>query len=158
MQGSVLRTNYRKTGGVTDITAIGGAGALGSWGGGAGTPLPYGGFIMGSFNSAVTSILHPISAYGAMSDYYGGGNFNSGFKIFPLMVKNASVPNDAVASVAYDFDWTITGSIFWVVGNKMSAYLISVATLSGPVLGVPSIFASNESAHFVWAGFIVSSP
>ena len=155
---AILRTNYRKTGGTVDIVAVGGGVAVGSWGGGAGTTLPYGGFIMGSFNSAVLSIIHPISAYGAMSEYFGSGLYNSGYKLFPMIVKNASVPSDAVASVIYAYDWSLSASLFWVVGNKMSAYLISVTGLSGPVLGVPSVFASNESAHFVWAGWIVSSP
>jgi len=158
MAGSYLRTNYRKTGGIADITAIGGGFAIGSWGGGSGTPLPYGGFVMGSFASAAFSAMHPISAVGAMSEYFGSGLFGAGYKIFPFMVKNASVPNDAVASVVYAFDWSLSGSLFWVIGNKMSSHLISVSTASGPVLGAPSILASNESIHFVWAGYIVSGP
>ena len=158
MVGSYLRTNYRRTGAQLDINAVGGGIAQGSWGGGSGTPLAYGGLVMGSFNSAVLSIIHPISAFGAMSAFYGSGLFGAGYKIFPINVKNASAPNDAVASVQYIYHWTVTGSIFYVIGNKMSAYLISVTGLSGPVLGVPSAFASNESAHFVWAGFIVSAP
>lgn len=156
--GSYLRTNYRITGREINADAIGGGAALGSWGGGAGTRREHGGFIMGSFNSAVLSVIHPISAYGAMSEYYGGGLFDSGYKIFPLMVRNASVPNGGTASVGYFFDATVTGSLFYVVGNKASAHLISAATQSGPVMGSPSVLASNESVHIVWAGFIASSP
>lgn len=153
-----MRTNYRISGREINADAIGGGAALGSWGGGAGTRREHGGFIMGSFNSAALSIIHPISAYGAMSEYFGSGLFASGYKIFPFDIRNASAPSDGVASVAYFFDATVTGSLFYVIGNKASAYLISVGTLSGPVLGVPSLLASNESIHIVWAGFIVSTP
>ncbi len=156
--GSYLRTNYRIGGRELDIDGIGGGAVEGSWGGGAGTRREYGGFIMGSFNSAVLSVIHPISAYGAMSEYYGDGLFDSGYKIFPMVVRDASVPIGGTTSVAYFYMATVTGSLFYVLGNKASAHLISAATQSGPVLGAPSVFASNESAHFVWAGFIASGP
>ena len=153
-----MRTNYRITGKELDVDAIGGGAVLGSWGGGAGTRREFGGFVMGSFNSAVLSVIHPISAYGAMSQYYGDGLFDSGYKIFPIIIRNASVPADAITSVAYFYAATMTGSTFYVVGNKASSLMLSAATQSGPVMGAASVFASNESAHFVWAGFVVSGP
>ena len=156
--GSYLRTNYKISGRELDIDAMGGGVALGSWGGGAGTRREHGGFVMGSFNSAVLSVIHPISAYGAMSEYYGSTMFDSGYKIFPIIIRNASVPADAITSVTYFYAATMTGSTFYVIGNKGSSLMLSAATQSGPVLGAPSVFASNESAHFVWAGFVVSGP
>lgn len=148
--GSYLRTNYRVTGAQLDAEALGGGVVQGSWGGGAGTRREYGGLIMGSFNSAVLSAVHPISAYGAMSEYYGGGLFDSGYKIFPFAIFDGSVPVGGTASVQYIYGATITGSLFYVKGIKMS----QSGTVKAGALG----FASNESAHFVWAGFIVSAP
>lgn len=157
---SYLRTNYRISGKELDYDAIGGGVVAGSWGGGAGTNRGFGGFIMGSFNSTVASTIHPISAYGAMSEYFGDGEFGSGYKIFPLMVKNASVPYGGTASVGYEFHWSMSGSIFWVMGVKKSLISITGTGLDAATNAVPaaSLFASNESAHFVWAGWIVSGP
>jgi len=175
--GSYLRTNYRITGKELDAEAIGGGVVQGSWGGGAGTRREYGGFIMGSFNSTVYSVIHPISAYGAMSEYFGDGMFDSGYKIFPFAIWNGSIPIGGTASVGYHFMWTVSGSLFWVIGNKQSVWakdaqivyndsadsgLAATVTITIPSISqvayVRSGFASNESVHFVWAGFIVSGP
>lgn len=162
---SYLRTNYRVTGRQIDITAIGGAlASVGSFGGGAGTAREYGGFIMGSFASAVYSVIHPISAFGAMSQYYGSGKFGSGYRIFPIMIKNASQPIGGTASVHYEFHWSVSGSLFWIIGTKLSQVFDSVSgtgvaaekTIVTDVAA--SVFASNESIHVVWAGWIVSAP
>lgn len=165
---SFLRTNYRLTGKEIDIDAIGGAmgESVGSFAGGPGTNRPFGGFIMGSFNSTAYSVIHPISAYGAMSEYFGDGQFDSGYKIFPVMIRNASIPVGGTASVYYDFIGSMSGSLFWVIGVKMSYFsqmldstidLTATQSIAGIIANI-SVFASNESIHFHWAGFIVSGP
>lgn len=160
---SYLRTNYRLTGKEIDVDAIGGGVVAGSWGGGAGTNSPFGGFIMGSFASTVLSALHPISAYGAMSEYFGGGQFGSGYKIFPFAIWDGSVPLGGGVSVNYKYLWSVSGSLFWVIGLKFSEVLASVSGTAGVEATVidrlvATAFASNESVHIVWAGFIVSGP
>jgi hypothetical protein len=158
---SYLRTNYRLTGKELDIDAIGGAlgESAGSFAGGPGTNRPFGGFIMGSYNGAAYATYHVISAYGAMSAYYGGGMFNSGYKIFPFMVKNASVPIGGTASVLYFYNWSVSGSLFNIIGIKISGVSISGTGVTNTnALGIASGFASGETIHIIWAGFIVSGP
>jgi hypothetical protein len=178
---SYLRTNYRITGKEIDIDAIGGGVIAGSWGGGAGTDRAFGGFIMGSFNGSAYATYHIISAYGAMSQFYGSGKFDSGYKIFPFMVKDASVPVGGTTSVGYDYYWSVSGSLINIIGVKKSVTryftdytlkyddsavtgLAATVTITIPAVGtviarnVASGFTSGESVHFVWAGWIVSGP
>jgi len=164
---SYLRCNYRITGKQLDIDAIGGGVALGSWGGGSGTNRAFGGFIMGSYNGAAYATYHVISAYGAMSQYFGSGQFDSGYKIFPFAIWDASVPIGGTTSVGYKYLWSISGSLIFVKGVKESVYYeyldsatygLAVTASIGPVKNVTSGFTSGESIHIVWAGWIVSSP
>ena len=160
---SYLRTNYRITGKELDADAIGGGVVLGSWGGGAGTNRAFGGFIMGSYNGSAYATYHVISAYGAMSEYYGSGQFDSGYKIFPFAVWDASVPVGGGVSVNYKYYWSVSGSLMMIIGLKFSEILDSISGTVGVdkiavVRHVASGFASGESVHFVWAGWIVSAP
>jgi len=160
---SYLRTNYRITGKELDADAVGGGVVLGSWGGGAGTNRAFGGFIMGSYNGAAYATYHVISAYGAMSQYYGSGQFDSGYKIFPFAVWDASVNLTGDVSVNYKYLWSASGSLIIIKGLKFSEILDSVSGTAGVEATVvkrhvASAFASGESIHFVWAGWIVSAP
>jgi hypothetical protein len=173
---SFLRTNYRTTGKEIDIDAIGGGIVAGSWGGGAGTNRPFGGFIMGSFNGSIYATYHIVSAYGAMSEYFGSGQFDSGYKIFPIAIWDASVPVGATTSVNYKFLWSVSGSLFNVKIVKMSTWydsavnkyadsattgLAATVTYSWREVSAMNHMAavtSGETVHFVWAGFIVSGP
>lgn len=174
---SYLRCNYRITGKQIDIDAIGGGIVAGSWGGGPGTNRAFGGFIMGSYNGPAYATYHVISAYGAMSQYFGSGQFDSGYKIFPFAVWDASVPIGGTASVGYKYLWSVDGSLIYIRGVKESVYyadytykyddsavtgLAATVTITipaiGPIKNVTSGFASGESIHIVWAGWIVSAP
>lgn len=102
MPGTLVRTNYRRTGAVLDITAIGGGIPLASIHGGAGTQLPYGGAILYSFADTIAEATAAASlagissrwvqsAYGIMSAFYGSTMFISGYKFQPLAVYFISV-------------------------------------------------------------------
>jgi len=169
---SYLRCNYRITGKEVDIDAIGGGIALGSWGGGSGTNRAFGGFIMGSYNGPAYATYHIISAYGAMSQYFGSGQFDSGYKIFPFAVWDASVPIGGTASVAYQYAWSVSGSLIMIRGIKRSAFFAEATYIDSAAVGIPytawatqlryvdtaSGFASGETIHIIWAGWIISGP
>ena len=102
MTGGYLRTNYSRTGN-QPLTGIAGGYALTSYAGGAGLGQPYNGFIMGSVTTSgdsfvVTSNLIQISAYGAMSAWYGANLFPSGYQIIPIafMIKTLKDAFDAL--------------------------------------------------------------
>ena len=143
-----LRTNYRLTGGLLDPDGIGAGGAKGSWLGGAGTDNPYGGFIMGSM-TAQNSIF-TVSAYGAMSAYYGAGKFASGYKIMPIAVYNihqGSALQQVYATMSFN------NSVFALIPVRLSLTPGSAASADLDV-----VTGASVSAKVVWAGFIVSSP
>lgn len=153
--GSYLRTNYRITGRELDITALGEAVMQGSWGyaaSGPGTRREHGGFIMGSMGG-VASVNPTISAYGAMSEYYGDGLFGSGYKIFPIV----AYPGDT-GSLAV-IQWSISAT---AAANSMIYFrtyrLSASASTFETAAGVIKTGLSGSNVDFVWAGLIVSAP
>lgn len=165
-RGQYLRTNYRKTGGVVDITGIGGGYPLASATNGAGTTTPYGGFVYvtsfaGSWGGSTRTFSNELadSAYGIMSLFYGSGQFDSGYKFLPIgfnwrsvsdwgfstdSLSNAALPDPKGISIAF------TDSIFRIFGVK--AQNIG----SGSAVSYLS-FSGEEVLLDIW-GFIVSSP
>jgi hypothetical protein len=155
--GGFLRTNFRRTG-QQPITAIAGGfpfasyGASAGLGTGIGLTLPFGGFIMGSITdsmyvaSATTSTAQSnvivVSAFGAMSAWFGAGAYGTGYQIVPI----AFIPKfiqTSFSTIESPFLWAqISGSCFQVnIGHSTSAYGASIY----------SIVAQ-------WVGFITSSP
>lgn len=141
--GRYLRTNYRLTGGLINIDGIGAGAAKGSWLGGNGTRDEYGGFVMGSVTGQ--NSIFTVSAYGAMSAYYGGGMFDSGYKIMPIAVYNihqGSALQQVYATMSFN------NSVFALIPVRLS--------ITGTLLDVAT--GVSISAKIVWAGFVVSAP
>ena len=156
MQGTVLRTNYKRTGGVLDITAIGGGYAIASAQNGAGTDIPYGGFVyVTSYSLAIsqanlTANIMGDSTHGIMSFFYGSDKFPNGYKFLPLgfRMRSGAVPvsdgASGFASMPIAWEPTFSSSIWMLYAfGFIDSYLIS--------LGGASFLMD------VW-GFIVSSP
>lgn len=142
---SYLRTNYRIGGRELDITALGEAVMQGSWGyagSGPGTRREHGGLIMGSMGG-IGSVSPTISAYGAMSEYYGSGLFDSGYKIFPI----AAFPIGTHS--AFVIQWSISAT----AANSMVYFKTYLVSDSSTLTGI-----SGSNVNFVWAGLIVSAP
>lgn len=120
----------------------------GSYGGGTGARITRGGLVVGSIN-ALNSIMS-ITAYEAMSAFFGSGLFGSGYKITPLNV------NNGYGSIAYKVYATgsIQGSIVCFIpmvvtiaaGATQSTYTASYAR------------GTSISTNFTFFGFIVSAP
>ena len=141
--GSYLRTNYRITGKELDITAIGGGVPLSSWAGGAGTRREFGGLVMGSVN-AVDSVFS-LPATQVMASFYGAtiaSAMNSGYKFVPIgfqiryVVGSVTAPHPA--------------GIWATLDDSAAMVLIGGSDVSQ--------VTSSISAHFIYAGFIVSGP
>lgn len=96
MPGEYLRTNYRRTGGIADITALGGGiprASATSGGAGMEDGQMYGGFMY--FSMAMTGgsgdnatggreYAWGTSTFGTMSLYYGSGIYSGGFRFQPI--------------------------------------------------------------------------
>lgn len=149
--GSYLRTNYRITGKEIDPDAIGG-GILNFEATSGVSRRFHGGFIWGSFASNMTTTgIIPISAYGAMQEYYGvtqvSNVWGSGYRVQPV----AAWPN---------LTWPGTLSIWTKAVPTLShdssiAYLVPYIASSGSVW---ALLESSLTAGVKWFGFIVSTP
>ena len=146
MTGGYLRTNFNRTGGLP-LLDIGGGYQYTSYAGGAGLNRPYQGFVMGSVATPVNSV-YAVSAYGAMSAWFGGGLYDSGYQIVPV----AFVPQQVLGGTG------IVALVTGVPGVNLWATMsgsIFFAFLGGSTV---SVVTSSISAHFTWAGFITSGP
>jgi hypothetical protein len=156
LTGGYIRTNWRQSRSGVDSNAIGQGWQLGSFAGGAGSPFPNGGFIMGSINASTDGVAHgstffSIDTISAMNLFYGsdGGGLPlvggaSGFKILPI---NAYFVGSHATSAS-------NGMAIWAsvtANNSIIRFLIGASTVSAPT-------SANIQAHFVWEGFIVSTP
>jgi hypothetical protein len=173
--GGFLRTNFRRTG-QQQITAIGGGIPQTSWVGtgnlaqsGQGLNMPFGGFIMGSFansgeitggitygysiSTAATSAFVIISAYGAMSAFYGSGLYGSGYAIMPFAMnqKYANVSNNLTIVWTFSAFASTAGATYSV--DKASCFWLFPLGSNG--LLVPS---GSVTCAAVWAGWVISSP
>ena len=141
--GGYLRTNFKRTG-QTSLYAMAGGFPFTSYDGGAGLNRPYQGFIMGSLTASESLI--GVSAYGAMSAWFGGGFYDSGYQIVPggfqVRVNTASTPAPGSGQGPYMFP-SISGSIFFV--------FVAGSTTSSPA-------TATYTTAFSWWGFISSSP
>ena len=113
-QGQILRTNYRATGGIAGITALGGAIAkIQLSAAGAQTLQPYGGviFFTSYFVSAhLTAGIIADSAFGMMSAFYGAGVYDSGYAIQPVVVVPLSVSDILIRSALVAASFRTSGS------------------------------------------------
>jgi hypothetical protein len=170
MPGSILRTNYRRTGGKLDITAIGGGWLDNASNAGSGPTNYNGGFIYimsysGSIGGSTKSFSNWIadSAYGLLSWVYTSLSPGSGFKFLPLGVKLRSVSDTNMLSVgvsmtmagylgAYgNFSFSTTGSVTVI---HIPKYNFAGATGSAITA---LTFSGEQFLADIW-GFIVSSP
>jgi hypothetical protein len=175
--GGFLRTNFRRTG-QQQITAIGGGIPQTSWvalgslaQSGQGLNLPFGGFIMGSFtnsgeitggitygysvSNANISAQVIISAYGAMSAFYGSGLYGSGYAIMPFKMNRRG----PVTSVANNLTLVWTFSAF--ASTAGCTYSVDKASCFYVFpLGSQTLIAPTASVTIaaVWAGWVISSP
>lgn len=171
MQGSVLRTNYRKTGGVLDITAIGGGFPRSPGGGGGGTNLPYGGFIyvlsyccsIGGSTNTFSNALHD-STYGLLSWYFTSQSPGSGYKFLPLGYRWKSISDVKIGSMGVSY--SMGQGNYTPIHNTMSwtdsIFLMQFAKpmVAGVATGSATTFGSysgEEALLDIW-GFIVSGP
>lgn len=159
MQGTVLRTNYRRTGGTLDILAFGGGYTSASAQSGVGTNLPYGGFVyIKSYALCVSNLTGNAvaeSTHGVMSFYYGSAKFPDGYRFLPLNIlvrsgisnlsDGASAWNGASLPVIWAPTWSTSALSIWIV-NCFGFSDSLLATLSNMA------FLAD-----VW-GFIISSP
>ena len=159
MPGTTLRTNYRNTGGIADLTAFGGAIPQSSGLGGAGTNLPYGGLIWISFTGAMASMFVFVqSAYGIMSAFYGSGVYNSGYKIMPLNVVPLSISGQTPQQQAY----ITVASFRCLASNGTDAYStgagasLAAFNMAFSIGDAPS--TSNATVNFQMLGLVISGP
>ena len=148
MTGGYLRTNFRRTGGLP-LLAVGGGYQYTSYAGGAGLNQAYHGFIMGSFASATNSVFK-VSAYGAMSAWFGSTVYDSGFQIVPIALTPQRVLGGAVGEIAV----SVTGVPCINLWASQSGSVFAVYMGGSTV----SVVTSSLTAAFTWAGFIVSGP
>lgn len=156
MTGGYIRTNWRLSRSSVDSNAIGQGWQQGSFAGGPGSPYPNGGFIMGSINASTDGVAHgstffSIDAISAMNLFYGsdGGGAplvggTSGYKIMPV---NAYFVGSHQTSAS-------NAMLIWAsvtANNSIIRFIIGCSDVSAPT-------SANIQAHFVWEGFIVSSP
>ena len=171
MPGSILRTNYHRTGGKLDITAIGGGYLANAAVGGSGGNDYNGGFIYimswsGTIGGSTKTYSNWLadSAYGLLSLVYTSLSPGSGFKFLPLGIKLRSISDAVIMSVGQsvtmagggigagmNFSFSHTGS---VVVIHMPKYNYGGATGSG----ITAMSFSGEGALLDMWGFIVSSP
>jgi hypothetical protein len=153
MTGGYIRTNWRQAKAAVDVNVIGQGWQLGSFAGGAGAQFPNGGFVVVSINASTSdySTAWRMDAMSAMNLFYGsnGGGApliggTSGFKIIPI---GAYVMTHlASASTACAIWASVTMSDDSVIQFYMGTSTVSAGT------------SASTYAHFVWQGFIVSSP
>lgn len=160
MAGGYLRTNWRQTTSGVKANAIGQGWQLGSFASGPGVNFPNGGFIMGSINgstdsatfgpSAATAPYFKIEAISAMNLFYGsnGGGCpliggTSGFKIVPF---NANFIGSQQVSISAMYIWASVTANDSTIRFNIAGSAYSTGT------------SVNIQAHFVWEGFIVSTP
>ena len=142
MPGGYLRTNYTRTG-KNSANAIGGGFPKTSYAGGPGLNIPYGGFIMGSLSVNNVS-FGSVCAHSALSAWYGGGVYDSGYYIRVIAVNvrflNTSANLASGAGRIYA-SHTTTGSavMFYGAGSAAAA-------------------SSTISCTLEWTGFITSVP
>ena len=115
-----------------------------------------GGFIVGSFASQLSGVgFLQISAFGALSAFYGGG-FASGYKIFPIAFQDFSGDGQ---STPITYRVTATQALASVDSIIAIAAFKLTTTAAGSGGGALSpTLASNVSVHFLWTGWIVSTP
>jgi hypothetical protein len=174
MPASILRTNYRRTGGKLDITAIGGgfldnASNAGSgptnWNGGFIYIISYSGSIGGSAAAKSFSNWIADSAYGLLSWVYTSLSPGSGYKFLPLGVKIRSISDTNVLQVGASmtmpgygygptvFSFSTTGSITVIYIPKYN-----YGALTGSAAPVTALSFSGEGFLADLWGFIVSAP
>jgi hypothetical protein len=156
LTGGYIRTNWRQSRSVVDSNAIGQGWQLGSFAGGPGSPFPNGGFVMGSINASTDGVAHgstffSIDAISAMNIFYGsdGGGAplvgrTSGFKIVPIYAYFVGSHQTSASN----------GMAIWAsvtTNDSAIRFLICASNMSSPT-------SANIQAHFVWEGFIVSTP
>lgn len=139
--GGYLRTNYRRTGGDLDPTAIGAGILKGSAAGGSNLEgLYWGGFVANSM-SAVNTNFQMAPLTDIIYSYWGGG-YDSGYRIMPIAIQiryqsGSLVCNNAWFSISDSTDSTINV----ILGNTSMTGL-----------------ASSFSAAIILFGFICSAP
>ena len=142
----VLRVNYRKTGGIADLTALGGAIAKTQLSAaGAQITDPYGGVIfLTSYFISANEIAGKVgdSAFGIMSAFYGSGVYNSGYAIQPVNVVPLSVSDILIRSQLIAASYRTSGScaVFTVYANASTVAASTadvVVTMLGLVISGP---------------------
>jgi hypothetical protein len=170
--GGFLRTNFRRTG-QQQITAIGGGIPQTSWVGigilgqsGQRLRQPYGGFIMGSvanngnitggttygysLSTANISVVVAISAYGAMSAWYGDGVYNSGYVIMPFAITPKNLNSSNVWGIAWTYSTMVsTAGITQIFGP--SIFILQPFTSA-------LLASASACCNCIWAGWVISSP
>ena len=169
VQGTVLRTNYKQTGGVLDIIGVGGGVPLASAMSGAGTNLPYGGFIyarsyaLGVSEANLTANILGDSTFGIMSLYYGSAMYPAGYKFLPLGVRVRSGASAMAAGMSGAWlsipkvwlpAWTSSIWMLEVYGKAVAGSATSIGAGDGSAL---LTLGGLSFLLDIW-GFIISSP
>ena len=170
---AILRTNYRKTGGTLDVTAVGGhMMSTCAWGDSAGfriADFPNGGFMFFSASGSIQAAevtagmidggsLAGVtrawidSTYGLMSRF--NGNPVSGYRFFPVGFRFLSYSNVGVAAGDPSVPFAHIVGVSYLSG---SCLLVSIA-IEYAVSGMSvSLRGTAEFKGEVW-GFIISAP
>ena len=167
-RGQYLRTNYRITGGLQDITGIGGGFGTAAAQGGAGA-MPRNGFIYitsyctsigGSTNSTENWLVD--STAGILSWYYTSLSPGAGYKFLPLDWHIRSISDTKIGSLGQSYNpgvWkvpifasmSLSGSVFALLFGRPSS-----PANTGSYACIAS-YSGSEIKMDLW-GFIVSGP
>ena len=152
-KGGYLRTNWRKTGQVLTLDAIGAGIPKGSMLGGPGHTLLHGGLVfhkisaVGS-NPAAAQGVYSIGADAVLNSVFEGGRFGAGWKIQPFAIWPQMLSGTAGGDTSIlNMIWSLTLSDDSTIKFYAQIY---------------SLTADNKASYFSavwrWAGFIISSP
>lgn len=173
MAGSYLRTNYRKTGGILDIVAIGGgypytSQATAGKTAGSGPPHSYGGFIWLSWTGTIINASDNASVlgissrwvestYGLMQSYYGDTVYDSGYAFLPIIAHFMSV--SGLVMTAGGVDDSFVGFVCTSFRHSGSYAVFTPLVLAMDAASDASFLSlSGATADFQIGGFIISSP
>jgi hypothetical protein len=107
-------------------------------------------WVQSGYGGATVTHVIVISAYGAMSGWFGAGAYTSGYKILPIniMPKQIALPSSPTTSGEQ-------GPYLWasVSTGTDSCFGVNIAASTYSVTG-----SECSLIDFIWVGFICSSP
>ena len=157
--GKILRTNYRRTGGIAGITELGfgiaGTGTAASMSqvfnpaiSGLGGNTAGGLIFVACSTSTIASGIITLSAFGVFSQFYGSGVFDSGYAIVPVAINPISF-----SGLGAESTFLVAGSLR---ASASLAYFTpwAMASASGAATALPA----GATCEFQLLAVVVSGP